>query len=190
MKQGNREDGPGAASLENDAPVAPEIEENEVDDGASAVSSDITALQAQLSEATDRHLRLAADFDNYRKRVERDRADQLARAQAALVKRLIDVLDDLERFAQHTDGTTPPQALHEGVDLIERKLRQVLEAAGLEAVEAEGARFNPEVMEAVASVPTAEPEEDETVSDVFQRGYRFSGTLVRPARVRVKKHEA
>ena len=156
---------------------------------ASLVSEEIAALQAQLKDASDKHLRLAADFDNYRRRVERDRADQLTRAQSNLVKRLLDVMDDLERVAHHGDDNVSKQALLDGVQLIERKLRQVLESAGLETVAAEGARFDPQTMEAVASVPAEGPEEDDTVSDVFQKGYRFNGVLVRPARVRVRKHD-
>jgi molecular chaperone GrpE len=73
---------------------------------------------------------------------------------------------------------------------VERKLKQSLEAAGLEPIEAEGARFDPNSMEAVAMVGTDAQDEDDIVSDVFQRGYRFKGTLLRPARVRVKKHGA
>jgi molecular chaperone GrpE len=146
-------------------------------------------LQAQLSDASEKHLRLAADFDNYRRRVERDRADALARAQSGLVKRLLDVMDDLERVTHHGDPFVSAPALLEGVQLIERKLRQVLESSGLEEVAAEGGRFDPQTMEAVASVPAESPEEDETVSDVFQKGYRFNGVLVRPARVRVRKHD-
>jgi molecular chaperone GrpE len=156
---------------------------------ASLVSEEIAALQAQLKDASDKHLRLAADFDNYRRRVERDRADQLARAQTNLVKRLIEVMDDLERVAHHGDDNVSKQSLLDGVQLIERKLRQVLESAGLETVAADDARFDPQTMEAVASVPAEGPEEDDTVSDVFQKGYRFNGVLVRPARVRVRKHD-
>jgi molecular chaperone GrpE len=73
---------------------------------------------------------------------------------------------------------------------VERKLRQSLRAAGLEEVDAAGAVFDPNSMEAVAMVPTESQDEDDIVSDVFQRGYRFKGNLIRPARVRVKKHGA
>jgi molecular chaperone GrpE len=78
----------------------------------------------------------------------------------------------------------------EGVKLVERKLRQALAAAGLETVEADGARFDPNTMEAVAMVAAESAAEDDVVSDVFQRGYTFRGALLRPARVRVKKHGA
>src|SRR5688572_20025951 len=126
---------------------------------AAVVSGEIAALQAQLTDASEKHLRLAADFDNYRRRVERDRSEALARAQAGMVKRLLDVMDDLERVAHHGDPNVSAQALLDGVQLIERKLRQVLESSGLEQVAATDARFDPQTMEAVASVPAESAEE-------------------------------
>src|SRR5688572_15445957 len=75
--------------------------EGDVD--ASTVSGEIAGLQSQLNDVSQTYKRLAADFDNYRKRVERDRAEQLARAQSGLIQRLLDVLDDLERVSHHAD---------------------------------------------------------------------------------------
>jgi molecular chaperone GrpE len=156
---------------------------------ARQIELDMESLQREFSVLSDRHLRLAAEFDNYRKRVERERSDAWTRAQGDLAGRLLDTLDDLERVSAHADTSTP-DALLQGVQLVERKLRQVLEAAGLESVDAEGARFDHNEMEAVAMVAAESPEDDDIVSDVFQRGYTFKGTLLRPARVRVKKHGA
>lgn len=155
---------------------------------AEQIESDIDELRREFSTLSDRHIRLAAEFDNYRKRIERERADAWARAQGDLAARLLDTLDDLERVTQH--AAESDDALLQGVQLVERKLRQSLQAAGLEEVDAEGARFDPNSMEAVAMVPVETHEEDDIVSDVFQRGYRFKGSLIRPARVRVKKHGA
>ena len=177
----------GQVNGEGDAQAFADPAEAEAE--ASAVSADIAALQSQLSDVNERHLRLAADFDNYRRRVDRDRTEHLARAQSSLVIRLLEVLDDLERFAHHSDPATPAQTLLEGAELVERKFKQVMEAAGLETVDPRDERFDPQTMEAVASVPAETPEEDDTVSDVFQKGYRLNGVLVRPARVRVRKHE-
>ena len=162
-------------------------------DGAAAEreagnDGDVGELRREYSTLSDRHIRLAAEFDNYRKRIERERADTWTRAQGDLAARLLDALDDLERFAHH--AAQSDDALLQGVQLVERKLRQSLQSAGLEEVDAEGARFDPNSMEAVAMVPVESQEEDDVVSDVFQRGYRFKGTLIRPARVRVKKHGA
>jgi len=156
---------------------------------AAIIESDITSLQREVSTMSDRHLRLAAEFDNYRKRVEREKTEAWGRAQADLAGRLLDALDDLERVGHHAGGSTA-EALVQGVLMVERKLRQVLQAAGLETVEAEGAPFDPNSMEAVAMIEAETPEDDDVVSDVFQPGYRFKGTLLRPARVRVKKFGA
>jgi molecular chaperone GrpE len=145
-------------------------------------------LEEEIARLTDRHLRLAAEFDNYRKRIDRERSESHARAQAELVSRLLDVLDDLQRVTQHGEDT-PAAALLDGVRLVERKLLQALESSGLEALHAEGAQFDPTTMEALATAPAASPEDEDVVADVFQRGYRFRGHLVRPSRVRVKKYE-
>jgi molecular chaperone GrpE len=147
------------------------------------------AMQRELASVTDRYLRMAAEFDNYRRRVEREKAEAWGRAQGDLAGRLLDSLDDLERFSLHAEASTP-DAFVQGVRLVERKLRSALEAAGLETVKAEGEIFDPNTMEAVAMVPTDSQADDDVVSDVFQPGYRFKGTLLRPARVRVKKHGA
>jgi molecular chaperone GrpE len=163
-------------------------EEHGVEEEAEQIESDIDELRRDFSTLSDRHIRLAAEFDNYRKRIERERAETWTRAQGELAGRVLDALDDLERFAHHAADSD--DALLQGVQMVERKLRQSLTAAGLEEIDAAGATFDPNSMEAVAMVPAESQEDDDVVSDVFQRGYRFKGTLIRPARVRVKKHGA
>ena len=164
-----------------------EAESSESD--AEQIESDLDQLQNELESARERHLRLAAEFDNYRKRVARDQMENVARAQASLLNKLIDVLDDLERVAHHSETATVEALLH-GVELVERKLRQSLESSGLERIAAENEVFDPSTMEALMTVPTDDESEDGHVADVFQPGYRYQGVLLRPARVRVKKFEA
>jgi molecular chaperone GrpE len=179
----------GDAPLDDSPPNAVRTEPPAKDSdagGSSSPSEALAAKQRELASMSDRHLRLAAEFDNYRRRSERERSELWARAQGDLASRLLDALDDLDRVADHAD-TTAADALVTGIQLVERKLRQALEAAGLEALEVEGERFDPNAMEAVAMMPADNPAEDDTVADVFQRGYRFKGSLLRPARVRVKK---
>lgn len=154
-----------------------------------AIHSGLQELETELMAAKDRHLRLAAEFDNYRKRVARDQTETLARAQAGLVSRLVQVLDDLDRVTHHSENSNKDTLL-EGVELVERKLRQVLESAGLERIDSTGGEFDPVTMEAVTTMPTDNPDEDDHVGTVFEPGYRFQGTLVRPARVVVKKYGA
>ena len=141
-------------------------------------------LEEQLDEERDRHLRLAAEYDNYRKRVARERSELTERSQAALVVRLLEVLDDMDRL--NADGASAtPDALRQAVDLVDRKLRKELEAAGLERIDPVGAPFDPSLHEAVATLPPPAAELDHQVSATFQAGYRFKGALVRPARVQV-----
>jgi molecular chaperone GrpE len=189
----------GDASLRQEPPnvtsaePAPEADSDDdaaayAEGGDGAGAADVATAKQELATMSDRMMRLAAEFDNFRKRSERERADTWARAQADLAGRLLDTLDDLERVIQHSDDTE--DSMLQGVRLVERKLRQALSAAGLEAVDAENAPFDPNIMEAVAMVGADSKDEDDVVSDVFQRGYTFKGTLLRPARVRVKKHGA
>ena len=145
-------------------------------------------VRAELDAARDRHLRLAAEFDNYRKRMQREVEESRPRAQAELAGKLLDALDDLQRIADFDPETTSARALHEGAEMVERKLLRALEAAGLELIDSDGKPFDPMVHEAITTVPTEVKDEDDTVADVFQKGYRFKGILLRPARVRVKKH--
>lgn len=136
------------------------------------------------AEWRDRHLRLAAEFDNYKKRVARERVELSDRAQAGFVGRLLDVLDDLDRLVA-TGPETSIEALREGLTLVDRKLRKELESAGVERIDPTGQPFDPSQQEAVSIVPAPSPDRDHQVSATFQVGYRFKGALVRPARVQV-----
>lgn len=158
------------------------------DAGAEPVSDDSMQDDSELQQLRDRHLRLAAEFDNYRKRTERERSEHSVRAQGRLVQGMLDAIDDLERVADYTTETTTVEALLEGVQMVERKLLRALESAGLELVDARGERFDPEVHEALMTAATEHEHEDDTVGEVFQKGYRFQGHLLRPARVQVRKH--
>lgn len=121
--------------------------------------------------------RVQADFENYRKRVMRDQANVAARATAAVIEDLLPVLDNFERAISHGEGG-------EGVELVFKQLRSVLEREGLEEIAAEGAEFDPNVHEAVES--REQPGlEAPTVVDLFRRGYLFKGQLLRPAMVAV-----
>ena len=150
------------------------------------LEGELESARQELDRTMGQFRRLAADFDNYRKRIERERVETYGRAQGDLVKRLLDVVDDFERIAA-IDEETP---VVEGVRLVERKFLQLLQTAGLESVDAEGKAFDPATMEGLATVPTEDPAQDDHVADVFQKGYLFKGQLLRPARVRVKKFEA
>jgi molecular chaperone GrpE len=150
----------------------------------------IGALSEALAEFEDRHLRLVAEFDNFRKRTIRERAQDTQRAQAELVKQLLESLDDLARVSEHGSTDHDAAAILEGVQLVERKLLRALEVFGLRRIEAVGQRFDPEVHEALLTVPTEHPEEDDLVSQEMGRGYLFRDSLLRPSLVGVKKYKA
>ena len=155
----------------------------------SAEGKRLDELTAERDQIRDQHLRLAADFDNYRKRVEADLRGRWDRAQAELVGKLLEPLDDLQRVAAWEPETTSVNAIVEGVDLVERKFVRVIEDTGVEMIDPAGERFDPNTMEAMMRVPTDSPEQDELVEKVFQKGCTLKGQLVRPARVSVFKAE-
>ena len=155
-------------------------------DAGDGTSTD-AALRRQLDEQRDKHLRLAAEFDNFRKRSAKERAEAGSRAQAELVKRILDSLDDLARVSDLDPSVTDAAAVLEGVELVERKLQKELGALGLQMVDPVDQSFDPAVMEAVATEPALSREDDHMVARVYQRGYTFNGQLLRPARVVVKQ---
>ena len=163
-------------------------EEFEAESGDGKPSTDIEDMQAELTTIKDRHLRLVAEFTNYRRRAEGELSEAWGRGQADMLRSFVDGLDDLQRVGAWQAESTTVEALIEGVDLVERKFRQALEASGVELIDPVGEAFDPNLMEAMLGVPTENPEDDQKVREVFQKGYLFKGNLVRPARVVVFKH--
>ena len=177
---------PSTETASGDQPPPEAIEELEVE---VELSNDLDQVQEELTILNDRHLRLVAEFTNYRRRAQSELSEAWARGQADMLRSFVEGLDDLQRVgAWQAEGTTV-EALIEGVDLVERKFRQALESAGVEMIDPVGEPFDPNIMEAMLGVPTEDPEDDQKVQDVFQKGYSFKGHLVRPARVTVFKHE-
>lgn len=146
-------------------------------------------LEEDLAELKDRHLRLAAEYDNYRKRSSRERAELADRAQASFVAKLLDVLDDLDRLVA-SDPSTPLTSLREGLSAVDRKLWKELQDAGVERIDPVGTAFDPALHEAVSTTPAPERSKEQMVSATFQPGYQFKGTMVRPARVQVYSEQA
>ena len=137
------------------------------------------------TELRERLLRLQADFENFKKRVDRERLDHFRYATFELVGRILPVLDNLERAMAAARPGVPSDALIEGVALIQRQLLAGLEVEGLRAMESVGELFDPERHEAVATDPDS-PVPPQTVTHVFQRGYFLHDRVLRPAMVRVR----
>ena len=198
MKKGHQEGGEPSLSTEGmeSGPVpTPDPVLADLQGGAVAeddLSGELELLQAEFDALNDRHLRLAAEFSNFRRRAESDLTEAWGRAQADLLRRLLDVLDDVQRVSalDPSDEAVSLQTVVDGVDLVERKFARALEDASVEGIDpVPGDPFDPATMEAVMLVPSASPEDEDTVDQVLQKGYRFRSHLVRAARVSVRKHE-
>jgi molecular chaperone GrpE len=145
----------------------------------------VRRLEEENDALKDRYARLAAEYDNFRKRTLKERDELTARVQGAFAGRLLDELDDMERLLAGDPAVTTSQALYEGMELLARKLWKELESLGMERIDPAGLPFDPALHEAVATTPPTTPEQDHTVCRTFQAGYRFKGALLRPARVQV-----
>ena len=148
----------------------------------------VSELQRELTTERDKHLRLVAEFDNFRKRMMKERVEAESRGQMELARQIIDPLDDIARFAHVDPALTDSATLVQGVEMVEKKLGKSLRSAGLEAVNPVGEVFDPSLHEAVGTDVAETPDEDHTVSRVYQIGYTFKGQLLRPARVVVRQY--
>ena len=151
--------------------------------------AELAEMLAEVEKERDDYLgdlqRVAAEFENYRKRVARDQQSLAARAHERLVKELLPVLDDLERALEA--ATEHQEAkLEDGVRLVHRELQEALAKEGLSEIETNG-RFDPHVHEALLSQPS--DKEDGAIVDVLQKGYRLGDRVLRPARVVVSQGE-
>ena len=154
-----------------------------------ASRAELKRLQSELAESKDAAARRQADFENYRKRVERDRTETHNRIVGDVSRNLLPVLDNLtraldaERSLENRESNEFRHFLH-GIELISKQLNEVLESFGVTAIDAVGQRFDPHLHEAVVTEPSAEYEPD-TVIEEIARGYKLGDRLLRPSMVKV-----
>ena len=141
-------------------------------------------LKVELRREHETHLRTLADFDNYRRRVERERAQMAQAGKRELILPLLEVLDDFDRALEHADDDSQPLAV--GLRAIHRRLIELLAAQGVRAFESLGEYFNPLLHEAIGTVENDVAETGKIV-DAVSRGWRWGNELLRPARVRVAR---
>lgn len=141
-------------------------------------------LAAERSELHDRWLRTRADFDNYRKRAERDKRDSYDQAVIATVRSFLPVVDNLDRALESARQHEAAGAIVEGIEMIRLQLDEILLSVGVESVDPLGESFDPELHEAIAREERDDVAPHQIV-DVIQKGYKLRGRLVRPAMVRV-----
>ena len=152
---------------------------------ASAVA-DTDELQKQRDDYYDRLLRKTAEFDNYRKRVERDRQSMADGVTADVVRDLLPLVDDLERALKADTGADGAEAYRKGVELIHRQLLEILRKRGVQPIEALGADFDPHFHQAIAHEHAEGRREGEVIEE-FGRGYTLNDKLIRPSIVKVAK---
>lgn len=147
---------------------------------------DLTALTTERDDFKDRLLRMTAEFDNYRKRVDRERRELSEAAAADLIRDLLPILDDLERAmaASRQDAASPDSAFLRGVELTHKHLLEQLRRRGVEPIEAVGQMFDPQMHESVAAERAAGKPDGEILEE-FRRGYRAGGRLLRASMVKV-----
>jgi molecular chaperone GrpE len=193
-------DGPGVPPFDSE-PVAergdpsdppPHASEAVEADDAIPSSTDVAAtdgaaLEQALNEEREKYLRLAAEFDNYRKRNARERQEAGWRAQSELVAGLVESLDDIMRFAHLDPATVDSATVVQGVALVEKKILKTLGGHGLDVLNPIDQLFDPAFHEAVGTEAALSREDDHLVSKVYQAGFVFRGQLLRPARVVVRQ---
>jgi molecular chaperone GrpE len=149
-----------------------------------AEQAEIERLKQELQREHERYLRLLADFDNYRRRSERERSTAARSGKREIILALLDVLDGYDRALQHMDDAPP--SISEGLEALHRKFLALLQTQGVTPMLAVGDVFNPELHDAIGLVES-EGLEPGTVAEEVQRGYRWGDEVLRPARVRVAK---
>ena len=160
----------------------------EVEASIALYEGKIAELESALAEAKDKYLRLAADFENYKKRARQEQLETIRHASAELISRVLPVLDDLHNVLDHMPSGVD-ESWAKGLELSVRKLEEALGTHGLQPIEAVGARFDPKLHEAVGHEESREHPEDTVVAEL-RRGYRVRDRVVRPALVKVSRQPA
>ncbi len=158
------------------------MQTREADGALTGESPEIEGLKEQLRQEHEMYLRALADFENYRKRVESERASAAQKGNREITLSLLELVDSFDLALQHVDDA--PSSLSEGLKAIYRRLQNLLERQGVTPIQSLGQKFDPRLHEAIDSV-RSDKYEPGTIVDEVQRGYRWRDELLRPARVRV-----
>lgn len=174
----------------NDNPAAGQQQEEETqaagtEEKKGEEKDPLTLANEKIAELEDKYLRNVAEFDNYRKRVLKEKAELILNGGARVVEAVLPVLDDMERAIANGEKTDDPQVLREGMELIHAKFVKTLEGQGVKKIETENADFDTDVHEAVAMVPGMGDDKKGKVIDCIQAGYKINDKVIRHAKVAV-----
>ncbi|MCI6080930.1 MAG: nucleotide exchange factor GrpE [Prevotella sp.] len=158
---------------------------NSSDSNESDEKSPLEKAQEQIDELKDKYLRSVAEFDNYRKRTLKEKAELILNGSEKAVGAVLPILDDMERAIANGEKTDDPQVLREGISLIYAKFQKVLESLGVKEIETADADFDTDVHEAIAMVPGMGDDKKGKVLDCVQKGYKLNEKVIRHAKVAV-----
>ena len=165
---------------------APEATEEQGEQKVTTEEKDpIEQAQDEIAELKDKYLRSVAEFDNYRKRTLKERAELILNGGEKVMTAILPVVDDMERAIDNGQKTDDPAVLREGMELIYHKLLKVLESQGISTIATEDADFDTDVHEAVAMVPGMGDDKKGKVIDCLQKGYKLNDKVIRHAKVAV-----
>lgn len=148
---------------------------------------EIEKLQAEIAELKDKHLRMVAEFDNFRRRTAKERVELTQTAGKDIIQSLLVVLDDVDRAAKQLETATDINVIKEGVSLVFNKFRTIMTSKGLKVMEAANEEFNPDLHEAITEIPAPNPKMVGKIMDVVEAGYYLNDKLIRHAKVVVGK---
>ena len=158
---------------------------NSSDSNESDEKSPLEMAQEQIDELKDKYLRSVAEFDNYRKRTLKEKAELILNGSEKAVGAVLPILDDMERAIANGEKTDDPQVIREGISLIYAKFQKVLESLGVKEIETADADFDTDVHEAIAMVPGMGDDKKGKVLDCVQKGYKLNEKVIRHAKVAV-----
>ena len=170
-------------SAEGAEPNTAPASENVMEEADATDKALVEKLQKELEELKDKHLRLSAEFDNYRKRTLKEKSDMLKYSAEVVLKDLLPVVDDLERALQAIESTDEITAVKEGLSLIVSKFNDFLNSKGIKEIEAMGSELNTDLHEAVAKTPVQDESQKGRVVDVIQKGYMLHDKVMRFSKV-------
>lgn len=146
-------------------------------------ASPLEALQEKYNTLNDKYLRLYSDFENFRKRTQKEKVDLISNAGAGVIKDLLAVVDDFERAIENNDKTEDGSSLKEGFHLIHNKFKKILEQKGVKVMKAKGEPFDYDLHEAVTKIPAPTEDDKGKVIDVIEQGYYLNDKVLRFAKV-------
>lgn len=173
--------------LENQEETVENETENEVDNEESGESSEKNEQEEQITELKDKYLRLAAEFENYKRRTVKEKLNMMGTAARDTLSALLPVLDDFDRAKKNAEDENSKEPFSEGVMMVYNKLNNTLQQKGMKAMESTGEVFDPELHEAITEIPAPSEDMKGKVIDTIEKGYYLNDVILRHAKVVVGK---